>query len=56
MSLKLVERPEGYYEIEPRPTPDELAAVFSNAGLDRSTTHTVGWGTEVHELVRPLPS
>ena len=37
-------------------TPDELAAVFSNAGLDRSTTHTVGWGTEVHELVRPLPS
>lgn len=34
-------------------TPDELAAVITNAGLLRRTTHTVGWGTEIHELVRP---
>ncbi len=33
-------------------TPAELDAVIAKAGLVRSTTHTVGWGTTVHELVR----
>ncbi|GAA4722003.1 hypothetical protein GCM10023350_00020 [Nocardioides endophyticus] len=29
----------------------ELDAVIARAGLARSATHTVGWGTSVHELV-----
>jgi hypothetical protein len=33
-------------------TEAELRAVIARAGLDRRTTHTVGWGTSVHELVR----
>lgn len=33
-------------------TDAELAAVIARAGLARRTTHTVGWGTTVHELVR----
>lgn len=33
----------------------ELDAVISRAGLDRSATHTVGWGTTVHELVPADP-
>jgi hypothetical protein len=32
-------------------TAAELDAVITRAGLVRSTTHTVGWGTRVHELV-----
>lgn len=32
-------------------TAAELDAVITRAGLVRSTTHTVGWGTTVHELV-----
>ncbi|MFJ5262109.1 SIP domain-containing protein [Streptomyces sp. NPDC088387] len=32
-------------------TPAELDAVIDRAGLVRSATHTVGWGTTVHELV-----
>lgn len=32
-------------------TPDELDAVISRAGLTRNATHTVGWGTTIHELV-----
>jgi len=31
-------------------TPDELDAVISRAGLARNATHTVGWGTTIHEL------
>jgi hypothetical protein len=34
-------------------TADELDAVIARAGLERSVTHTVGWGTTVHELTRP---
>lgn len=30
----------------------ELDAVIARAGLARSATHTVGWGTTVHELTR----
>ena len=33
-------------------TAAELDAVIARAGLVRSTTHTVGWGTTVHSLVR----
>ena len=33
-------------------TAAELDAVIARAGLVRSATHTVGWGTTVHELVR----
>lgn len=33
-------------------TPAELDAVITQAGLARSATHTAGWGTAVHELVR----
>ncbi|MFG1923189.1 SIP domain-containing protein [Cryptosporangium sp. NPDC048952] len=33
-------------------TAAELDAVISRAGLERSATHTVGWGTTVHELVQ----
>ncbi|MCC6437336.1 MAG: SIP domain-containing protein, partial [Acidimicrobiales bacterium] len=33
-------------------TATELDAVISQAGLVRTTTHTVGWGTTVHELVK----
>ncbi len=33
-------------------TAAELDAVITRAGLVRSTTHTVGWGTTVHGLVR----
>ena len=32
-------------------TPTELDTVITKAGLSRSTKHTVGWGTTVHELV-----
>jgi NADPH-dependent ferric siderophore reductase len=32
-------------------TASELDAVITRAGLVRTTTHTVGWGTPVHELV-----
>lgn len=32
-------------------TAGELDAVISRAGLARSATHTVGWGTTIHELV-----
>ncbi|MGP9602301.1 NADPH-dependent ferric siderophore reductase, contains FAD-binding and SIP domains [Brevibacterium sp. Mu109] len=32
-------------------TEAELDAVIARAGLVRTTTHTVGWGTTVHELV-----
>ncbi|GAA1502583.1 siderophore-interacting protein [Nocardioides humi] len=32
-------------------TATELDAVIAGAGLVRSATHTVGWGTTVHELV-----
>ncbi|WP_369371620.1 SIP domain-containing protein [Promicromonospora sp. Populi] len=32
-------------------TAAELDAVVARAGLVRSTTHTVGWGTAIHELV-----
>ncbi|WP_246278260.1 siderophore-interacting protein [Phytohabitans rumicis] len=32
-------------------TAAELDDVISRAGLERSTTHTVGWGTNVQELV-----
>ncbi|MEU6248031.1 siderophore-interacting protein [Glycomyces sp. NPDC047010] len=32
-------------------TAAELDAVIARAGLARLTTHTVGWGTPVHELV-----
>lgn len=32
-------------------TAAELDAVITRAGLVRTTTHTVGWGTTVHELV-----
>ncbi|GAA0621569.1 siderophore-interacting protein [Kribbella sandramycini] len=32
-------------------TAAELGAVITRAGLVRTTTHTVGWGTTVHELV-----
>ena len=31
-------------------TLDELDALFTDAGLTRTTTHTVGWGAKVHEL------
>ncbi|MBM2621872.1 siderophore-interacting protein [Actinoplanes sp. LDG1-06] len=31
-------------------TAAELDAVITRAGLDRRATHTVGWGTTVHEL------
>ena len=34
-------------------TAAELDAVIARAGLERSATHTVGWGTTVHELTRP---
>ena len=42
-------------------TAAELDAVLVRAGLVRSATHTVGWGTTVHELVpadphRPSPN
>ena len=30
----------------------ELDAVVAAAGLVRNATHTVGWGTDVHELIR----
>ncbi|RCS61181.1 siderophore-interacting protein [Microbacterium sp. JB110] len=33
-------------------TEAELADVIARAGLTRAQTHTVGWGTIVHELVR----
>lgn len=36
-------------------TAAELDAVFIRAGLVRSATHTVGWGTTVHELVPEDP-
>jgi NADPH-dependent ferric siderophore reductase len=32
-------------------TAAELDAVITRAGLARSATHTVGWGTAIHELV-----
>jgi NADPH-dependent ferric siderophore reductase len=32
-------------------TADELDAVITRAGLARGATHTVGWGTTIHELV-----
>lgn len=32
-------------------TASELDAVIARAGLTRGATHTVGWGTTVHELV-----
>ncbi len=32
-------------------TAAELDAVIARAGLVRRTTHTVGWGTTIHELV-----
>ncbi len=32
-------------------TAAELDAVIARAGLVRTATHTVGWGTDVHELV-----
>ncbi|MFD4636480.1 SIP domain-containing protein [Lentzea sp. NPDC058436] len=32
-------------------TPDELDAVIARAGLVRRATHTVGWGTTIHDLV-----
>ena len=32
-------------------TPAELEAVIARAGLARHATHTVGWGTAIHELV-----
>jgi hypothetical protein len=34
-------------------TASELDAVITRAGLVRGATCTVGWGTAVHELVRP---
>jgi NADPH-dependent ferric siderophore reductase len=34
-------------------TAAELDAVITRAGFERSATHTVGWGTTVHELARP---
>lgn len=37
-------------------TAAELDAVISAAGLARRATHTVGWGTTVHELVRVAPA
>lgn len=33
-------------------TPVELDRVIDRAGLVRTTTHTVGWGTAIHQLVR----
>lgn len=36
-------------------TAAELDAVIARAGLQRCVTHTVGWGTTVHELTRPNP-
>lgn len=33
-------------------TAAELDAVIARAGLARSTTHTVGWGITIHDLVR----
>jgi NADPH-dependent ferric siderophore reductase len=33
-------------------TATELDAVIAHAGLVRRTTHTVGWGTTIHDLVR----
>jgi hypothetical protein len=32
-------------------TADELDAVIARAGLVRRATHTVGWGTTIHDLV-----
>ena len=32
-------------------TAAELDSLIAQAGLVRSATHTVGWGTTVHELV-----
>jgi hypothetical protein len=37
-------------------TPDELDAVISRAGLARSATHTIGWGTTIHELIASTTS
>ena len=36
-------------------TPAELDAVIANAGLVRTETHTVGWGTTVHDLAPANP-
>ncbi|CAN7589914.1 class I SAM-dependent methyltransferase [Phenylobacterium sp. LjRoot164] len=58
MSLKLVERPEGYYEIEPRPTPDELAAYYRDkyfGATDGRTPYAHGYTAEEleHKLLQP---
>lgn len=58
MSFKLVEKPEGYFEIEPRPTPDELAAYYRDkyfGSRDGRTPYAHGYTDEelVHKELQP---
>jgi SAM-dependent methyltransferase len=58
MKSSLVEKPEGYFEIEPRPTPDELAAYYRDkyfGARDGRTPYAHGYSPEEleHKLLQP---
>ena len=58
MKTKLVARPEGYFEIEPRPTPEELAAYYRDKYFvadHGKNPYTHGYTAEEleHKLLQP---
>jgi 2-polyprenyl-3-methyl-5-hydroxy-6-metoxy-1,4-benzoquinol methylase len=56
---KLVQKPEGYFEIEPRPTPDELSAYYRNkyfGSRDGQTPYAYGYTDEELEHKRLQPA
>lgn len=58
MMSNLVEKPEGYFEIQPRPTSDELAAYYRDkyfGSRDGSTPYAHGYTDEEleHKLLQP---
>jgi 2-polyprenyl-3-methyl-5-hydroxy-6-metoxy-1,4-benzoquinol methylase len=58
-AMRLVERPEGHLELEPRPTPDELAAYYRDkyyGSRDGRTPYAFGYTAEELEHKRLQPA